>query len=183
MNKLDVIYVSVLLLFLIAVAIVFFFSTRFITQNINRVFSTTDTGSAQALNLENYSLVAKKLHIDINIPSVNETLPTAKEIVATTSTPTLEKSALTINILNSTTEKGVAATLAKVMTEAGFSTPQTGNEKKFYTVTTIFIKESKKEYDSLILKTVATLYPKSVIAPTREREDAKFDVLIIIGNK
>ena len=183
MKKSDVVYVVVLILFLVAVTVVFFFTTQFITQNINKVFSTANTGNAQALNLGNYSLVAKKLHIDINTPSVNEAPPPTKEMVAVTSTSALEKSALTINILNSTSKKGVAATLARVMTEAGFSTPQTGNEKKFYTVTTIFIKESKKEYESLILKTVASLYPEVAIDPTREKEDAKFDALIIIGNK
>lgn len=190
MNVKDVIYPGILAFFIIMVAIIFFIATRFISQNINKVFSTEGSGSAHALDLARYTLIAKKLGLTIRTSSEDagaETsmipapiaLPKEAQTPATITPPILNKQALTIMIRNSTAKAGAASTLAKNLKDAGFSTPTTGNEKTSYAVTTIFVKKSKDDYAPLLLAEVRKRYGDAKTATTSE--SAPFDATIIIG--
>lgn len=180
----DLIYSGILVFFMIIVGILFFISTRFISQNINKVFSSEGAESVQVLDLARYQLVAKKLGITATTPPsegvVTEVAP-EKEAVSAPGITVLDKRAITIAVRNSTTKKGVAGTLAKALEDAGFATPTTGNEKTPYAKTTILIKESKYDYAPLLLETVLASYPGATATTTAE--NAPFDATIIIGKE
>lgn len=190
----DLVYSGILVFFIAVVAIIFFISTRFISQSINKVFSNEGGEGVQALDLARYTLIAKKLGITVNTPSENTGVPalatpfpepTPPEIsptpTTTTATPVLDKQSITIMVRNSTAKAGVAGILAKNLKDAGFSTPKTGNEKTTTAVTTILVKESKRDYVSLLLTEVIKVYPDTIT--TTAPESAPFDATIIIGGK
>lgn len=185
----DFIYLCIIFLFFIIVFILFIYSTNFFINNINKIFSPGNVESSQTLNIKNYKIIESKLNLPINIPSttatptLNENTP-ATNNTSTTITPKtteLNKKLISINILNSTTIKGIASVLAKTLETAGFASATTGNEKKVYATTTILIKDSKKEYSSSILDVIKKSYPKTLtdINP----ETSTFDVVIIIGKE
>lgn len=188
----DFIYFAVIFLFFTIVVILFFYSTNFILKNVNKIFSSGNTADSWALDLANYSLVAKKLNLpvvipgentDVNTPTAEPTLP--QNITAEPATPAvvsvLDKKSITINILNSTSKKGVASNLAKAMEDGGFSKAETGNEKKIYDLTTIIIHDSKKEYLPAVEEVVKKSYPETMTKTISDT--SKFDVTIIIGKK
>ena len=185
MRTSDFVYLSVILLFFVVVFILFIYSTNFILKNINKISSPDSAGNAQALDMTNYTLVSKRLDLPINTILENTVVPTAPvDNAATMSTvPTtskeLDKKSITISILNSTSTKGVASTLSKALEKDGFSIATTGNAKKAYTSTTIQIKESKKEYTSLIEEAVKKSYPKAVTEANKEA--SAFDIVIVIS--
>jgi len=190
----DFIYSGVIFLLVIIVIISFSYSTNFIVKNINKIFSPEDTGGAQALNMENYLLVVKKLNLPLNTQKedtpentntliVEPVIPPVEDTIIPTPAPIVEldKKSITINILNSTAKKGVASTLAKTLEDAGFSKAETGNEKKSYDLTTIIVSDAKKEYAPLVLEVVSKSYPKAVTETATG--ETKFDVMIIIGKE
>lgn len=180
----DLIYSGVLTFFMIVVAVVFFLSTQFISQNINKVFTTEIGEGVQVLDLARYQLVAKKLGITVTTPSEN-VVPTEvtppKETTPTPAIATLDRHAITIAVRNSTTKRGVAGALAKLLEDAGFSTPTTGNEKTPHETTTVLIKESKYDYAAPLLEVVLGTYPKAIATTTTE--NAPYDAMIIIGTE
>ncbi|HAT68627.1 MAG: hypothetical protein A2481_02220 [Candidatus Yonathbacteria bacterium RIFOXYC2_FULL_47_9] len=189
----DLVYSGILVFFMIIVGVLFFISTRFISQNINKVFSYEGAESIQVLDLPHYMLVAKKLGITTNTTPGNTEVPVAitpsreaPEIPTlptetSETTATLNKQTLTIEVRNSTTKKGVAGILAKSLKEAGFSAPTTRNENTPYIKTTILVKESKYDYAALLLEEVIKSYPGAIAATTTE--SAPFDATIIIGTE
>lgn len=191
-KPIDLVYPGVLILFFGLVAVVFFFTIRFISKNINKAFSPEEGGASQALNVERYKLTAQKLNLPMNTLQSEATAPAPSAETATldpasstqaTSTPSatvLDKSTVTITVKNSTSKKGVASTLAKALEDAGFAKPQTGNEPTLYATTTILLKESKKEYESLLLDAVRKTYPYAVATTT---VDGVADATIIIGTR
>ncbi len=193
-KPLDLVYPGVLVLFFGVVIGVFFYAMQFISQSINSAFSPEDSGTSQSLDLERYKLIAKKLNIPVKIPqdgvaavAVPEVPVIVPEVATTTqatSTPVaivLDKRAITIVVKNSTPKKGVATSLAKALEDAGFQKPQTGNEPKSYATTTVLIKESKSEYEALLLEVVRKIYPKAIATTTTE--SASSDATVIIGNQ
>lgn len=193
-KPLDLVYPGILVLFFGVVIIVFFYTMQFISQSINSAFSSEDSDSSQSLNLERYKFIAKKLNIPVAIPQEGVTVVAVPEVPATvpevatttqaTSTPVavvLDKRAITLAVRNSTPKKGVATTLAKALEDAGFQKPQTGNEPKSYTITTVIIKESKREYEALLLEAVRKIYPNAVATTTAE--SVLSDATVIIGTR
>ena len=192
----EFIYLGIIFIFFVIVLIVFLYSTNFVVNNVNKIFSTTDSGASQALNTENYLLAVKKLNLPTNTAEGNATAPTTATppvetppivetntpaVVETPQAPTIDKKSITINILNTTSKKGVAAILAKTLENAGFSTATTGNDKKSYNLTTIIISENKKEYLPLLKEAVLASYPKVVTETIANKTD--FDVTIMIGKQ
>lgn len=185
-KPLDLVYPGVLILFFVFVAIIFFFTIRFISQNINKAFSPEEGGASQALNIERYKLTAQKLNLPMNVLQNDAIAPeipvpetaTSTQETNTLATAVLDKSAITIVVKNSTSKKGVASILAKALEDSGFQKPQTGNEPTLYATTTVLLKESKKEYETLLLDAVRVTYPDAVTTTTM---DGVVDATIIIG--
>ncbi|MCK9344637.1 MAG: LytR C-terminal domain-containing protein [Candidatus Pacebacteria bacterium] len=184
----DLLYPGIILLFIIIVVIIFFLVTRFITNNINKAFSGDTGGESRTLNIDNYNLVAKKLGISITpvkseitneVTNATTTQETNGSAQATTTT--LDKKTLTLQILNSTTKKGVAGTLAKTLEGAGFAKATTGNQSKLIPVTTIYLKESVASFGPELLEEVKKSYSSAVATTTQETK--AFDISIVIGTK
>lgn len=180
----DLIYPAIILFFIIIVGILFSIAIKFITKNFNDAFSGTIATERSVLNMANYTIVAKKL--GISIETQKNTITTATEETTATTTEDLiveteeilDKKSITISVLNSTTKKGAAGILADALENDGFAKATTGNEKKQYATTTIFINEDKLEYEEIILDTVQKTYPNAVATTTSA---GKSDVVIIIG--
>ena len=64
---------------------------------------------------------------------------------------------------------------------AGFSKGTTGDSKNIYPITTIMIKDTKKDYAPLIETVVKKLHPKATTKVNPE--SSKFDVIIIVGKE
>lgn len=185
MGPSDFFYPGILLVFFIITFVIFLVATGFISKNINRAITSEEQVRSYSLNIEDYSLVAKRLHIASSTGVTNGTGAAAQPIETTTTTAiqgepsTLDKTRLSITILNSTAKKGVAGTLAKTLETAGYAKSTTGNEKTPYRTTTVMVKERMSAYSSLILEEVRKHYPNAVASTTPET--APFDVTIIIG--
>lgn len=187
----DLIYPAIVLFFIVIIGIFFSIAIKFITKNFNDIFSGSIVTERNALNMANYTLVAKKLGISIE-PQKSDIINVPEESVVTATTTTatitadiiveteeiLDKKSITISILNSTTKGGTAGVLAQALEADGFAKATTGNEKEQYATTTIFINEDKLGYKEIILDTVQKTYPNAIITTTSA---GKSDVVIIIG--
>lgn len=192
------IYPSILGTFLLLALLLFIVSARFLSRNINRVFSV-DIDQAQAeltkVDLEKFTRVAKKLGIEVKVPEPLLQEKLLPEPVAT-STPAaadqilepeieapiaLDKTLLKIVVLNGTNQKGLAAGLKTLLEQNGFVVERAGNAEETQEETTLSIKESKKEYASLLKETVSQKYELG----TNEvlEEDKDYDALVVIGGK
>jgi len=180
----DLVYPAIILFFIIIVGILFSVAIKFITKNFNDAFSGTIVTERSTLNMENYTTVAKKLGISIEpqkgdiVNGSEETTATTTEDFVVETEEILDKKSITIRILNSTIKKGIAGSLAQALEDDGFAKATTGNEKKRYSTTTIFINEAKLGYEEFILDIVQKTYPDA-IATTTSASD--YDVVIIIG--
>lgn len=181
----ELIYPGVFISFFIVVSIVFFFAVQFISKNINKIFSSEQSNVAQALNLERYKLTAKKLGLTMPTSKENGVAVTEQSAttpIATTTAPSApDKRALTIIVQNSTTKAGAATILAKALEDGGFIKPKTGNLSTLYATTTLFIKESKSSYATLLLEEIKKVYSAAIATTTPE--SAAFDATIIIGTR
>ncbi|MBI5798920.1 MAG: LytR C-terminal domain-containing protein [Candidatus Yonathbacteria bacterium] len=181
----DLIYPGIFLLFVIIVGISFSLATEFISKNINNAFSGDTASDAGSLNMTNYTLVAKKLGISAEMQkktvALPPTPPAPSEAPISPVPEIIDKKTFTINILNSTTKKGGASTLAQALESAGFAKATTGNEKKLYATTTIVIKEGEDSFGAVLLEEVRKNYPDAVATTTPD--SASFDATIIIGSK
>ena len=181
----DLIYPGIVLLFAIIVGVIFILATGFIAKNIDTAFSGDTGEDSSSLNMENYTLVAKKLGISTEIrkeaTSVSVETSVPSEPRATSTTQVLDKKVLTLSILNSTSKSGIAGALATSLELAGFAKAKTGNEKTLYATTTVAIKESMSALGSSVIEIVKKTYPEagSTISP----ETALFDVIITIGTR
>lgn len=182
----DFIYLSVFSIFLITVLLLFVFTTNFIVQNVNKIFTPASDGNTEALDIKNYLSVAKRLNLPVESVAVGVAggMGTAVQQVlasttATSSEPT--RQSVSINILNSTNKSGSATALSKVLENAGFPKSTTGNQKKRYPITTILIKDSAKTFSDTLKNLVRNSYPKAIttVAP----KTAVFDITIIIGDQ
>lgn len=182
LKPVDLMYPGIFVLFFGVVIIIFFSTMQFISKNINKAFAPEESVPSQALDMEKYKLVTKKLGISVeqasNAVAPTET-PVAQTVNTSTSTVALDKHSLTLMIKNSTAKKGVATTLAKALEGDGFAKAQTGNEPKLYATTTILLKESKSTYGAIILEAVHKLYPDAITTTAPEASVA--DATIIIG--
>lgn len=186
MKARDFTYPGIFVVFLIIVSIVFYNAATFISQNINKVFSSQEEATVQGLDLEQYKIVAGKLNIPVVIPEDFTDISSEETPTETaTSTPneeapiSLNKDSLTLRVVNSTTKAGLAGALAKELTVNGFSTPTTGTLTKPISTTTITIKESKYEYGILLLEVVKKSYPDTQISTTTE--STPYDAIVTIG--
>lgn len=185
-NPKDLIYPGIVFLFAIIVGVIFILATGFIAKSIDTAFSGDTGEGSSSLNMENYTLVAKKLGISVEAKKEAPTTPVAtttpaEQPATTTTTQVLDKKAFTLNILNSTGKGGLAGTLATSLESAGFAKAKTGNEKTLYATTTVAIKESKSALGPSLLEIIRKTYPDAV--STTSTETASFDVIITIGTK
>lgn len=203
-TKVDYIYLMILLLFFIITIILFFISTNFIVSNINKIFAQSEVQINSTLNTKSYSIVEKKLNLpknditenitnkrELNEEQItilqpesetqtNKLTPTKEESLATTEKD-LDKKSLIMHILNGSRKPGVASDMAVELEKAGFLKGTTGDTKNIYPITTILIKNSKKEYTKVLEEAVKKNHPKTITKVNPEK--SKFDVIVIVGKE
>lgn len=179
---------TILALCAIAVGAVFISSTRFLTQEINRVFTVDADGSDFSIDLAHYKLVAHKLGLPEEITGTPETRieqpPAAITSTSTpsvsTATPELDKSAITLAVYNATSVSGLAGKTKDKLAAAGFTVSKTGNAKA-QSSNTITLKESATAYAPLLREALGTAFADATI--NAASEDALYDAVITIGKK
>jgi len=174
---------------IILIAVILIYSAKFLAEAIDRVF-ITDSESWETrlmkLDMDNFYRVAKKLGIS-NQSSVisNQTSIIERAVVATTTATTtssaLDKTALKIQILNSTKISGLAKELKTDLEAEGFRIEKIGNIFPTIGTTTINIKQSKKDYKAIIKEAVSQKY--SEIEEKELEEENIYDIIIIIGSR
>lgn len=179
LKKDDYIYLSIMMFFFIILIIIFSMTVSFFSKNINKVFYSENNQKITGLDIAQYTLVAKKLNL--TTPTTPTMGTTTSIVTSATTIAQLDKKSLLIKILNGTTKKSLASTLAKSITDDGFIVSKTGNEKSDYGTTTIIVQENKSEYTPTLLESVRKIYPTAV-ATTTDKISA-FEATIIIGNK
>ena len=185
----QIIYPLIITIFIILLIILLFSSIKFLSQNINRIFSSnTEAFNSQLLKLEldKFYFVAKRLGISIEQETAIETTPTPTPTIEPTTEPTptptpveLDKTSLKISVLNSTTTQGLAKTLKTSLEADGFSVQNTGNVSPPKENTIIKIKESKKIYSQSIKDVVSEQY--ALGEDETLEENNVYDVIIVIG--
>lgn len=177
----DYVYFSVIIILIAIITVIFFHSTSFIVKNINKIFSTTEEGIAQNLDMTRYSLIENKLNLPKNNPNnvvldiKTEQIKIEKEDAINSAN---EQKSIKIYIINTTAKDGAAAAISKELENVGFS-KSTTESKKMISSTIISIKESKKEYSKLITPIVEKLHPK--ISTITNPENSEYDAIITIG--
>lgn len=179
----DFIYLGVISVFIIITIILFFYSTNLIVKNINKIFVQNVETNHNALEKERYSLVEKKLNLPVNnviVENIEIQKDTTKDIVKTENN-VIDNKSLIINILNGARKAGVASSMSLSLEAVGFSKATTGDSKTVYPITTILIKDSKKDYKESIEKIVKKLHPKAITKANPEQ--SSFDIIIIVGKE
>lgn len=186
------IYPAILLLCALGIIVVFIFSTRFLTQEINRVFTLNTIDNSFSIDLANYKRVAHKLGLPEEITGTPASLPetasstpiTIENISASStavaSTPALDTGAITIAVYNATSASGLAGKTKNTLVAAGFVVAKTDNAKA-QTANTIALKESALKYLPLLHEALGTSFSNATVitAPT----DAPYDAVITVGEK
>ncbi len=188
-------YVMVMILFFVSIGVVFFFSVKFVINNMNKVFVVENEKTIQALDISRYNLVEKKLNLPVNtpkkenaiylqenntepslMPAEEESLKIEKVIL-----PDISPKDISINILNGARKAGVASSMSKKIESLGFSNITIGDSKTIYPITTIFTKDTAGDFVTSIEEAVKSLYPKTT-TKTNDVE-SKYDLVIIVGKE
>ncbi len=176
----------VALIFIIIASFVFIKTISFLSDNINKAFIINEVAIENGvlkLDMENYDLIRKKFNLPQFIeptpatPSVEDTPPTAPQ----SSELKIEKSSLSIKILNGAGISGLAGQLKNRLTQAGYSVSEIGNSPSLEN-TTIQIKSSQKTNEELINEITQIVSERYVpqMGPDLTEEDA-YDIIIMIG--
>lgn len=185
-KPINYIYMGIIFILITVLIIFFFYSIKFITKNINKILFTETNTEIQILDINNYNLVSKKLNLTSQIDIVkieeNNIIEDTLQIeeIKEEINP-LDKKILTLNILNGARKAGVASLLSSNLEKDGFPKAITGDNPKIYPVTTMLIKESKKDYTQIISESIKKYYPSLIISSNPEASE--FDVIIIVGKK
>lgn len=193
-NK-NFLYVTIMILFFASVGVVFFFSVKFVINNINKVFVIESEKTLHALDISRYALVEKKLNLPVNTPQKDDFTPLQENTPETVSTSSEEESLkieevtlpdistedISINILNGARKAGVASSMSKKIENLGFNNITIGDSRTIYPITTIFTKDTASDFVTIIEETVKSLYPKAVVKTNTV--ESKYDLIIIVGKE
>lgn len=186
------VYPILLLLCAIGIIVVFILSTRFLTQEINRVFTLNTVDNSFSIDLANYKRVAHKLGLPeeitgtpASLPETASSTPITIENISASSTaavsiPALDTSAITIAVYNATSASGLASKTKDKLIAAGFSVAKTGNANA-QTTNTITLKESALKYLSLLREALGTSFTNATVITASM--NAPYDAIITIGEK
>jgi hypothetical protein len=196
------VYPALMLVFAVFVAIILTYAIRFLSGAINMVFkeATQNSGGLLRVNLVDYPLVAKKLGLkpvveenaaiisEMPSPATTESVvapptSTPASTVAATSSASIapDKAFLKINVLNGTTQSGVAGALKNILESAGFTVDKIGNSRPMRAETAIQIKNSKLDFLPALKEAMSAQYPSPENIVLEEIN--VYDVIIIIGGK
>jgi len=183
-------YPVILVFGVLCIIIIFVFSTRFLTQEINRAFVINAAGDSFSIDLVHYKLVAHKLGLPESIAATSTPLSVVPPtpVVATstptpsvaTTTPPLDKSAITLAVYNATSVAGLAGKTKDTLVVAGFVVTKTGNAKA-QSQNSIVLKKSAEAYLPLLREALGTSFANATV--TTAPADAPYDAIITVGVK
>jgi hypothetical protein len=123
----------------------------------------------------------------ISLPAIMAT-PTPTPTSTPTPTPTpdvsqLDRSVLSIQVLNGSGIAGEAGKMKDALEEKGYTVENTGNAETYdYETTEIFVKAESEEYLPLLEEDLKELYSLGTVEATLE-DDVTYDVRIIVGKE
>lgn len=194
----QIVYPVIMAAFIALNAALFIMTAKFLSANINKAFTVDEKTIEQetaGIDLPNYFIIAKKMKLPLETEtSAAQPTPETINIQETTTiqeTPQdnlvqmkKNKTDLKIQILNSTKTKGLAGELKDILTDAGFTVWQIGNQDETEKITAIKIKESKKNYDSSINELKTLISQKYALEEMQTlEENAEYDIVIIVGEQ
>ena len=161
-----------------------FISARSLAGEFNRIFISDTLGNTFSLDLVHYRLVAQRLALPettaVPEPAATATSTAETTVAAASTTPPLDRKALTIAVYNATSLTGLAGKLKAQLEADGFLVAKTGNLKS-QPENTIEIKESKKDYLPLLAAALGAEFDTT--SPATLPEDAAVDCILTIGKK
>lgn len=123
----------------------------------------------------------------VSLPSIM-TSPTPTPTPTATPTPTpdvsaLDRSSLSIQVLNGSGIPGVAGTMKDLLEEKGYTVDNTGNAETYdYETTLILVKAESEAYIALLEEDLKESYSLGTSKATLE-DDVPYDVRIIVGKE
>ena len=130
-------------------------------KSLNDIISSTED------NLKNYD----------NGDQVKDTAP-AQPVA--TAPAAIDKSTITISVLNGSGIKNSAQTVANALTSAGYSVSGTANARSFnYTKTFIYYKTDKLEQANLVQQTLSDR--QTEVQLSNSVVGAKYDIVVVVG--
>lgn len=192
-----IIYPAILGALIVAGILIFIYSIRFLSREINRSFfidSKIIESKTVKVDRDNLKIISEKLGVrlgeaDVSAPS--SAVSSLEQSSSASSTASaiiqLDKTTLKISILNGTKIKGVAAGLKDIMTKDGFIVSKTGNLEVSPPLggetskLVIKIKNSRKDYLPLVKESVLKKY--ATIEDKEMDETGEYDIIITIGGK
>jgi hypothetical protein len=210
-NKADVFYYGLFIVYAIIIILVFIYSIKFLAKTINTAFSSPQNTDMEAkygqLHLDEYAIVAAKLGLaaapgQSQLPATPVNLPTematTSEIIATTSDLALSSEPSTstelvavmvpetkpqIAVINSTLTSGLAGELKAQLQTAGFSVPGLNSSQPSEPQTIIKVKDSVNQDGQYFSEIKKIVSSKYDFKIDTLDNVSKYDIEIIIGDK
>ncbi len=200
----EIAYPALIAALVLIIVILFAAAVAFLSGQLNKIFAIPggmDNEQTARIDMGKLDFVERRLGIAETgaasqpAPANNEpagaattTAAAEPETTAATTTATAEtipaaadKASLKISILNATGIPGLARQLKDHLETQGFTVASTGNASTTQETTTVSIKDSAKNYGSLLKEAVLAKYPAGDIQPLEENNP--FDAVVIIGKK
>jgi hypothetical protein len=115
-----------------------------------------------------------------NYDSENQTKDTATTQPAAATLPAIDKSTITISVLNGSGVKNSAQTVANTLTSAGYNVAGTANARSFnYTKTFIYYKTGKLEQANLVQGSLSDR--QTEVQLSNSVVGAKYDIVVVVG--
>lgn len=190
-------YPGIFLVYAVALGLVFFYFTGFITKNLNLAFAPAANQAALEksvqLDLANYSLLAAKLRLEKPItaiitpaaseqPATTEATP-AKATSAETAPAEIDKTSWKIAVINSTARAGLAGELKKRLEAAGYKVAKIGNQTPAESGTIIKLRTGLNASTPVLLEINQIISEKYSATISDLTAASGYDIEIIIGNR
>lgn len=205
-------YAVVFSLYIIALAILFFYSLRFLKQNINLLFLPIEKQNIEekftALDLENYHLLENKLALRSASSSTEAILDSeiststdlilgdeaemeigtgvsdsiSEDITISQDMANLQED-LKISIVNSTKTSGLAAKLKTSLENIGYLVSNISSQTKTENTSLIMIKNDIENLSEAEIKLIEMVGNQYEIKKEGLPSDSPYDIVIIIGSK
>lgn len=116
------------------------------------------------------------------IPSAEESTATDDQgqVVSKEEKQNLEKSKISLKVINATGKSGVAASTKEMLEKEGFVVAEIGTAKNIYNSTVIYYKEGEEETAKLVAE---TLKDHQVSLEKDPQIVGQYDLLVVIGKK
>lgn len=157
--------------------------------NLNKVEGSTSktTKDSQSVNNrpkvsnDDQSTETKKTTLRQTLPETNFVKNQATEAPTSAVAPAVNKTAISIKVLNGNGVPGAARKVKNILEQAGFKVSATGNAQSRYNSTVIYFQTNKKTEAELIQKTLTNNYQVSI--EENNAVASSTNLLVVVGGK